>query len=178
MAIPLTARSCPSAPLWCQCLLLQSPLQSQLVAPLKREIPLSTRQISIPPIRMLHTLTSLLLLVILALTLSFCSHWIPTHHPQMCTLVTPQTNQPLTKTSPQTNSTASLITVNSAPTPTLVEPLRIHALSKGGESCPSMGEFANLKKRKHSKVLPPTPHFLNKVHIDTIYGDITSKLSF
>ena len=49
---------------------------------------------------------------------------------------------------------------------------------QGGEPCPSIGEFANLKKRKCGKILPPSPHFLDKVHLDIVYGDTISKLGF
>ena len=38
--------------------------------------------------------------------------------------------------------------------------------------------FANIRKRKHGTALPPTKQYLDKVHLDTIYGDTISKLGF
>ena len=48
----------------------------------------------------------------------------------------------------------------------------------GGEPLPSIGEFANLRKRKRGKPLPPTKHYMEKVHLDIVYGDYVSRLGY
>ena len=47
-----------------------------------------------------------------------------------------------------------------------------------GEPLQSLGEFANLKRRRRGKVLPPSKKYLDKVHMDIVYGDFVSKLGF
>ena len=47
-----------------------------------------------------------------------------------------------------------------------------------GEPLQSLGEFANLKRRRRGKVLPPSKKYLDKVHMDIVYGDVISKLGF
>ena len=49
---------------------------------------------------------------------------------------------------------------------------------QGGDPCPSLGEFANLRKRKRGGPLPPSKRYLDKVHLDIVYGDTISKLGF
>ena len=49
---------------------------------------------------------------------------------------------------------------------------------RGGEPCPTIGEFANIRKRNRGKALPPTKHYLDKVHLDIVFGDTISKLGF
>ena len=49
---------------------------------------------------------------------------------------------------------------------------------EGGEPYPSLGEFANLRKRNHGKALPPSKRYLDKVHLDIVYGDSISRLGF
>ena len=48
----------------------------------------------------------------------------------------------------------------------------------GGEQCPSIGEFAKLRRRDRGGALPPSKHYLDKVHLDIVYGDTISKLGF
>jgi hypothetical protein len=49
---------------------------------------------------------------------------------------------------------------------------------RGGEPCPTIGEFANIRKRKRGTILPPTKRYLDKVHLDIVFGDTISKLGF
>ena len=49
---------------------------------------------------------------------------------------------------------------------------------QGGEPCPSLGEFANLRKHKRGKALPLSERYLDKVRLDIIYGNLISKLGF
>lgn len=39
-------------------------------------------------------------------------------------------------------------------------------------------EFASICKRNRGKALPPTKRSLDKVHLDIVFGDTTSKLGF
>ena len=49
---------------------------------------------------------------------------------------------------------------------------------QGGESCPSIDKFSNLRKRARGKSLAPTDHYLNKVHLDIVFGDTIRKLGY
>ena len=40
---------------------------------------------------------------------------------------------------------------------------------------PSFSEFANLRKWDRGKTLPPSKRYLDKVHLDIIYGNSISK---
>ena len=51
-------------------------------------------------------------------------------------------------------------------------------LIQGGEPCPSIVEFSNLRKRARGKYLAPTDHYLDKVHLDIIFGDTISNLGY
>ena len=52
------------------------------------------------------------------------------------------------------------------------------AFVNGGEPLQSIGEFAKLNRRKRGQVLPPSNFYLDKVHVDIVYGDIISKMGF
>ena len=47
-----------------------------------------------------------------------------------------------------------------------------------GEPLQSLGEYANMKRQRRGKVLPPSKKYLDKVHVDIVYGDVVSKLGF
>ena len=47
-----------------------------------------------------------------------------------------------------------------------------------GEPCPSTGEFSNLQKQACGKDLAPTDHYLDKVHLDIVFGDNIRKLGY
>jgi len=49
---------------------------------------------------------------------------------------------------------------------------------RSSEPCPSIGEFATMNKRCRGKPLPPTPRYLDRVHLDIAFGDTISKLGF
>ena len=49
---------------------------------------------------------------------------------------------------------------------------------RGREPCPTIGEFANIRKRRCGASLAPTKRDLDKVHLDVVYGDAISKLGF
>ena len=49
---------------------------------------------------------------------------------------------------------------------------------KGSKPCPSLGKFANLRKRDHGEAFPPSKRYLEKVHLDIVYGNSISKLGF
>ena len=49
---------------------------------------------------------------------------------------------------------------------------------QGGKHCPYIGEFYNLRKRARGKYLAPTNHYLDKVHLDIVFEDTTSKLGY
>ena len=49
---------------------------------------------------------------------------------------------------------------------------------QGGEPYPSLGEFANLRRRDRGTALPPSMRNLDKIHMDILYGDSKSKLGF
>ena len=44
--------------------------------------------------------------------------------------------------------------------------------------CPSLDEFTNLRKRDRGAALPPSKRYLDKVHMDIVYGNSISKLGF
>ena len=50
--------------------------------------------------------------------------------------------------------------------------------TKGGDPCPSLGEFANLRKHPCGKPLPPSKRSLNKVYMDITYGNVMRKLGY
>ena len=47
-----------------------------------------------------------------------------------------------------------------------------------GEPCPSIGKFSNLQKRSCCKALAPIDQYLNKVHLEIVFGDTISNLSY
>ena len=49
---------------------------------------------------------------------------------------------------------------------------------KGGQPIPSIGEFATMRRRKRGKTRAPTPHYLDLVHMDIVYGDVISRLGY
>ena len=49
---------------------------------------------------------------------------------------------------------------------------------QGGKPCPFIGEFPNLHKRACGKSLAPTDHYLEKVHLDIVFGDTIRKLGY
>ena len=49
---------------------------------------------------------------------------------------------------------------------------------QGGEPCPSLGEFANLRKRDRGKALHSSKRYLDKVHMDIVFSNSISKLGF
>ena len=49
---------------------------------------------------------------------------------------------------------------------------------QGGEPCPSIGYFSNLRKRARGKPLAPTNHYLDKVHLDIVFGNTIIKLGY
>ena len=49
---------------------------------------------------------------------------------------------------------------------------------QGGEPCLSIGEFSNLRKGARGKALAPTNHYLDKVHLEIIFGNTISKMGY
>ena len=47
-----------------------------------------------------------------------------------------------------------------------------------GEPCPSIGKFSNLQKRSRCKALAPTDQYLDKVHLEIVFGDTISNLGY
>ena len=43
---------------------------------------------------------------------------------------------------------------------------------------PISWRFANLRKRNCGKALPPSKHYLDKIHLDTLYGHSIRRLGF
>ena len=52
------------------------------------------------------------------------------------------------------------------------------SFTNGGEPLQTLGEVVNQAARKRGGSLPPTKHYLDKVHMDIVFGDVISKLGF
>ncbi|EJK48458.1 hypothetical protein THAOC_32741, partial [Thalassiosira oceanica] len=52
------------------------------------------------------------------------------------------------------------------------------SFTNGGEPLQTLGEVVNQVANKRGGSLPPTKHYLEKVHMDIVFGDVISKLGY